>query len=68
MVLIQDKAVVSRIAQGRRAVLNQKMSKYIATTRPNRGIYQNILNCSDETVRFGFRVSIETKREKQIHV
>jgi hypothetical protein len=62
MVLIQDKAVVSRIAQGRRAVLNQKMSKDIAvTTRPKRGIYQNLLNFSDGTLLFGFRVSIETK-------
>jgi hypothetical protein len=34
MVLNQDKAVVSRLAQGHRAMLNQKMSKDIATTRP----------------------------------
>jgi hypothetical protein len=68
MVLIQDKAVVSRIAQGRRAMLNQKMSKDIATTRLKRGIFKNVLNCSDETLGFGLCVSIETKREKQIHV
>jgi hypothetical protein len=61
MILIQDKAVVSRIAQGRRAMLNQKMSKDIATTRPKRGIYENTLNCSDKAHRFGFRVSIEKK-------
>jgi hypothetical protein len=68
MVLIQDKAVVSRIAQGRRAMLNQNVSKDIATTRPKRGIYKNVLNCSDKTLGFGLCVSIETKVEKQIHV
>jgi hypothetical protein len=68
MVLTQDKAAVSRIAQGRRAMLNQNMSKDVATTRPKRGIYKNALNCSDETLGFGLCVSIETKREKQIHV
>jgi hypothetical protein len=68
MVLIQDKAVVSRIAQGRRAMLNQKMSKDIATTRLKRGIFKNVLNCSDETLGFGLCVMIDTKREKQIHV
>jgi hypothetical protein len=65
MVLIQDKAVVSRLAQGHRAMLNQKMSKDIATTRPKRGICKNILNCSDKTL--GFFVLIETKREKQLY-
>jgi hypothetical protein len=68
MVLTQDKAVVSRTAQGRRAMLNQKTSKDVANTRPKRGIYKNVLNCSNETLGFGLCVSIETKREKQIHV
>jgi hypothetical protein len=38
-----------------------KISKDITTTRPKRGIYKNILNCSDKTLGFGFRVSMETK-------
>jgi hypothetical protein len=50
MVLTQDKAVASRIAQGRRAMLNQKMSNDITTTRPDRGIHKNILNFSDNTL------------------
>jgi hypothetical protein len=44
------------------------MSKDIATTRLKRGIFKNVLNCSDETLGFGLCVLIETKREKQIHV